>query len=419
MTKNFTVLIIAALLCMISGSMSAQKYVGGDISLLPKYEANGAKYLDHDGNSISDMMTFFKTNGLNAMRVRLFVNPDTSIDHDRAVCQDLEMVKALGKRIKDAGFAFMLDFHYSNTWADPAKQWTPAEWATQNDDSLYNTIYNYTKDVLTQLSAAGATPDLIQTGNEISYGMLWGQPNSTSLKKYYAGQSANYTRFVNLLRNASKACREVCPNAKIIIHTERVPNQTYLVNFYNAINMSGLDYDIIGLSYYPYFHGAVAALNSALSNLESNFPSKKIMIVETGYYHVYQPKTVNYDLSATYPITEAGQKSFTDALITMLNTHSSVTGLFWWWMEANEHGLNWNTKRVTDGWNNSGLWDNSTGKVLSAFFELQNFAPSSGLSTPKALRPSSNVWYTIDGRRISEPTQSGIYIHDGQKVFKR
>jgi arabinogalactan endo-1,4-beta-galactosidase len=88
-------------------------------------------------------------------------------------------------------------------------------------------------------------------------------------------------------------------------------------------------------------------------------------------------------------------------------------------MEANEHGLNWNTKRVTDGWNNSGLWDNSTGKVLSAFFELQNFAPSSGFSTPKALRPSSNVWYTIDGRRISEPTQSGIYIHDGRKVFKR
>ena len=101
---------------------AGQKYVGGDISMLTKYEEAGVVYKDKDGNAVQPL-SFFKEQGLNAMRVRLFVDP--SLDNDKAVCQDLDYVKALGKRIKDQGMAFMLDFHYSDTWADPGKQWTP------------------------------------------------------------------------------------------------------------------------------------------------------------------------------------------------------------------------------------------------------------------------------------------------------
>ena len=103
---------------------SAQKYVGGDISLLPKYEQAIAKYYDKDGATIAAPLDFFKQEGMNAMRLRLFVSPDknTGVDKDVNVCQDIEYVKTLGKRIKDAGFKLMLDFHYSDTWADPVKE---------------------------------------------------------------------------------------------------------------------------------------------------------------------------------------------------------------------------------------------------------------------------------------------------------
>ena len=111
-------LLFAATLPLLSTSNTfAQKYVGGDISMLPKYEEAGVAYKDQAGNTVTDVLAFFKQEGLNAMRVRLFVDP--SKDNDKAVCQDLEYVKTLGKRIKNAGLKLILDFHYSDTWADP------------------------------------------------------------------------------------------------------------------------------------------------------------------------------------------------------------------------------------------------------------------------------------------------------------
>ena len=124
-------LILPILLTLLSTTVLAQKYVGGDISMLPKYEEAKVVYKDKNGNTVSDVIAFFKQEGLNAMRVRLFVDP--SQDNDKAVCQDLAYVKALGKRIKDAGMALLLDFHYSDTWADPGKQWTPDAWKSLND----------------------------------------------------------------------------------------------------------------------------------------------------------------------------------------------------------------------------------------------------------------------------------------------
>ena len=165
-------LLLTTLLLTSLTTLQAQKYVGGDISVLPKYEAQKATFFDKDGKSITDVLTFVKEQGWNTIRVRLFVDP--SKDTDKNVCQDLVFVKQLGKRIKDARLYLMLDFHYSDTWADPAKQWTPDQWKSLSDDDLYKKIYEYTKDCLEQMKEAGATPDLIQTGNEISYGMLWG-----------------------------------------------------------------------------------------------------------------------------------------------------------------------------------------------------------------------------------------------------
>ena len=356
---------------------STMKFRGGDVSLLTKYEENGANYMDVNGTKITNMLAYLKQQGWNALRVRLFVDPSqaSTADKGQGVCQDLDYVVALGKRIKKAGFQFLLDFHYSDSWADPSKQFTPSAWSSLSANELYTKIYDYTKDALQQLVAADATPDFIQTGNEISYGMLWGSSSAaaSSWKKCYTSSTENWSYFTTLLKQAGKACREVCPKAKIIIHTERAGQTSVLNAFYDRMKSYDVDYDIIGLSYYPYYHGTLTTLKNNLQGLASTYADKKIMIVETGYYHAWQPSDVSYDLSSTYPITAEGQKKFTDALIETLNGVSNVNGLFWWWPEANEYGLNWNTKRVTDNWYNAGLWDNQTGKAMPAVESLKSF----------------------------------------------
>lgn len=191
------------------------------------------------------------------------------------------------------------------------------------------------------------TPDFIQPGNEISYGMLWG-PEGTSAanqKKCTSGSSANWDRFGTLLRNAIKACREVCPDAKIIIHTERVANVKVQKNFYDWMKALAVDYDIIGLSYYPYFHGKLNVLETAISDLEKNYPEKNIMVVETGYPLKWEvPGT---DKEVDYPYTDAGQNQFAEVLVSMLLKHPKVDGLFWWWLEYNAKGT------ALSGWYNA------------------------------------------------------------------
>ena len=429
--RRLRLLLTSALLFGLA-STHAQKYVGGDISLLPTYEEHGAIYLDKDGNTITDVLAFLKEQGMNTMRVRLFVDPSLASDEAKGqgVRQDLEYVKALGKRIKDAGLKFMLDFHYSDTWADPSHQYCPYSWSIW---SWYpqETVYDYTKESLEALVAAEATPDFIQTGNEISFGMLWGFVIDGQYEEWEqlgGGLKPNnnwndYTdyhwdNFSEMLKSASKACREVCPEAKIIIHTEQCANNPTLdVAFFKHIEKYEIDYDIIGTSYYPYYKGRISNLDKGLKELETNFPDKQIMVVETGcgYHYEVGDKDKQY-----YPLTYEGQQQFTEELITMLNEHPKVNGLFWWFLEANEYGLDWATKRVTDNWYNASLFDNETGRALPALYDLKKFNDI-GTGISKICREIRNddTWYRLDGQRLSSaPQQKGIYIHQGRKVVK-
>ena len=429
--RRLRLLLTSALLFGLA-STHAQKYVGGDISLLPTYEEHSAIYLDKDGNTITDVLAFLKEQGMNTMRVRLFVDPSLASDEAKGqgVRQDLEYVKALGKRIKDAGLKFMLDFHYSDTWADPSHQYCPYSWSIW---SWYpqETVYDYTKESLEALVAAEATPDFIQTGNEISFGMLWGFVIDGQYEEWEqlgGGLKPNnnwndYTdyhwdNFSEMLKSASKACREVCPEAKIIIHTEQCANNPTLdVAFFKHIEKYEIDYDIIGTSYYPYYKGRISNLDKGLKELETNFPDKQIMVVETGcgYHYEVGDKDKQY-----YPLTYEGQQQFTEELITMLNEHPKVNGLFWWFLEANEYGLDWATKRVTDNWYNASLFDNETGRALPALYDLKKFNDI-GTGIGKICREIRNddTWYRLDGQRLSSaPQQKGIYIHQGRKVVK-
>ena len=180
-----------------------------------------------------------------------------------------------------------------------------------------------------------------------------------------------------------------------------------------------VDYDIIGTSYYSYYHGNLNTLNASLTQLENQFPDKQIMIVEAGYFYNWQPSisAPGVDLSSTYPISEAGQQAFAKALIQTLQKHSHVTGLFWWWMEANEYGHT-GLAQVTKDWYNASLWNDQTGKVTPAFYELSSFlGDEAHVATPLVHESSSAQWFTPDGKRVSVPNRRGLYIQNHRKFI--
>ena len=371
---NKLCLFLTCLILTCLAGNAAPKYLGGDISLLTKYEEHGAIYYNENGTRITNMLSYLKGQGMNAMRVRLFVDPSKAgaEDQGEGVCQDLPYVLALGQRIKAIGFNLLLDIHYSDTWTDPGQHSTPASWTVTS--ALADSVYSYTKRVLYAMIAADATPDFIQVGNELTYGMLWPTGHCYPSGANYG--NGTFANFANYLKRGIQACREVCPAAKVVVHTEmsRVSNVT---SFYNTLKSYTDDYDIIGLSYYPYWHGDLSVLDGLLATLESTYPSKRIQIVETGYPHAYYPDGASYDLQSTWPATEAGQKAFTTALVATLNAHNNVNGLYWWFPEANEYGINY-TNAVTTSWYNNGWWDNATGQVMDALFETLAFLNGSG-----------------------------------------
>ena len=355
---------------LLNGYPVPERLVGGDISMITKYEQNGAIYKDRNGNTISNILPYFGEQGWNAMRVRLFVNPEnaSSTDKEEGVIQDLPYVKALGKRIKDAGYALVLDLHYSDSWADPGKQTVPAAWSGASVDDLQDSVYNYTKRVMQEMIAAGARPDFIQLGNEITGGMLW--PTGQVYPTGGAPDGGSWENFAAYQHSASTAVRETSPETKIILHVE-MHNINQPGGFFANCESYGVDYDVMGLSYYSAYHGTFANLNAALNKMEAA-SSKPIMIMECGYGYAWALPGTNYDLTATYPYSNEGQKNFTVAMIAALKQHSRVKGLFWWWPEANEFNIPW-SNHVTGSWWNGSLFNNNNGIAQDALYEMKQF----------------------------------------------
>lgn len=410
--------LLLTLCCILSLTITAQKYVGGDISMLKKFIDEGAIYKDYDDQPV-EPLTFFKQQGWNAQRVRLFVDPSNATDTEKkeGAIQDLEYVKALGKSIKDAGFSLMLDFHYSDTWTHPGQHGTPAAWKNLTADQMATKVYDYTKNCLQEMIKAGATPDFIQVGNEITDGMLF--PTGK-----ISDSSESWDILVNLIKEGIRACNEICPQAKTVLHTA-LYNYDMVKTFYAKMTNANVQYDIIGLSYYPDFHNSLTVFNTLLTQLEATYTGKKIMIVETGYGFEYQLKGAKYNFTSTYPLTDAGQQKFTKALIETLNTHERVTGLFWWYPEYNLNGIinktgteDWSKDFTSGYWNGALFWPKS-GYPLSAIKELKSFLGGySGIETIRSTSQQDGIWYTLDGRRLNgKPAARGLYIHNGKKII--
>ncbi|MDE6512200.1 MAG: arabinogalactan endo-1,4-beta-galactosidase, partial [Muribaculaceae bacterium] len=294
-------------------------------------------------------------------------------------------------------------------------QWIPESWRGLSDEQLYQKIYDYTKETLSSLKEAGVTPAFIQPGNEISYGMLWGMEDdsASSLKKAFLGSDANWARFGKLLNQAIKACREECPDAKIVLHTERVGQPNVLTNFYDQMKKLDVDYDIIGLSYYPYFHGDMNTLDKALSTLQTRYPEKNIMIVETGYSYKWEVPGTTHDFSKTWAYSEEGQNQFARDLVATLEKYDRVDGLFWWWMEYNAYGTN------LGGWYNAPLFNSLDGKATPALKTICSFGEDSAVESIGAETADDAVWYDLSGRKVMHLSTPGIRISRNSKVIVR
>ncbi len=372
--KRITTVVVALTISVLAAMAGTDRLVGADISLVPAYEAAGDIWLDGDGNAINsnyaDGMLGFLADyaGMNAMRVRLMVDP--SIDSYLATCQDLDYVCALGKRIKAAGMSFLLDIFYSDTWTDVSQQWIPESWGLNRASTtatVAQKVKTYTTEVLNTLCAAGATPDYVQIGNEISYGFLWDSYSSQNKNTWFFNLSGSYDdksdkieRFATILDYAAKGVRASdASDAKIVLHSERTISGSYSKNFYSWVETAGFtDYDVIGLSYYPAWHGSMNTLSTTLNTLTKAFPEKEIQIVETGYYCNSYPTLSDTEKSyCSWELTPAGQAAFMEDLVKTLSGFSAVTALYYWQPEECGNGADSTGARVMDGWDNRGLWE--------------------------------------------------------------
>lgn len=439
-------IILLTLLCLgVSLVASAEKVVGGDLSLVPAYEEAGDIWLDVDGNNINSgysdgFITFVKdVAGWNAVRVRLMVNP--SADNYAATCQDIGYVTALGKRIKAAGLYFLLDIFYSDTWTDVSAQWIPAAWGFNRSTptaTVAAKVKEYTTEVLNSLADEEAAPDYVQLGNEVSYGMLW--DNATGASKanafYMSGNYSTYKsqieRFVQLLKAATEGLRaSKCASTKIVLHCERTENADNTVKFYNWVGQAGFsDYDVIGLSYYPQWHGDLSKFANTIKELSNTFEDKEIQIVETGYFNNPNVGTPTFDFSNTWPFSPAGQAMFLKDLIKTASQYEKVTGIYYWQPEECGNGADAKgNNRVMNSWDNRGFWEltwkSGSHKLLSneALMTLKTFI--SGADVPEAItditsQSDNDEWYDMSGRRLkARPTQNGIYVKNEKKYMIR
>lgn len=372
---------------------------GADISMLTEVENLGGKYFFD--NEEKDLFEILRINGIDTIRLRLWVDPyDEAGKTYLGGTNDLQTTLDLAKRAKAEGMKLLLNFHYSDFWTDPKKQAKPKAWKSLSGKQLEDKVYDYTKQVLEACKENGVIPELVQIGNEITNGMLWPEGKTPTYlfeeRQFEAVETErknkSYDQLASLLKAGIKATKDSLPadTAKIILHLDfGGANDLYQI-WFDEITNRGVEFDIIGLSYYPFWHGDLKALELNLNDISARY-NKELLVVETAYGFTGEDPTgaciFTEELAqvAGYPATVEGQKSFLrDLMKTVQQTAgNNGIGIVYWepaWLPVN--GTSWaslegmkygnDVAPIGNSWANQGLFD-FKGNALDSLTVFKEF----------------------------------------------
>ncbi len=296
---------------------------GMDASSLLVEENSGVKYYDFNGNE-QDPLKTFADSGINYIRLRVWNDPyDENGNGYGGGNNDLPTAIELGSRATEYGMRVMIDFHYSDFWADPKRQHAPKAWEGMSVEEKASALYDYTKDSLTQLLDAGVDVGMIQIGNEINYGM--------------AGEY-NQDNVIELLKSGSKAIREVSEeygrDIDIVVHYTRITSKGDVLDLVESLVDAQLDFDMIGMSYYPFWDGGMDNMSRVLELIQERY-GKKVFLAETSYCYTTEDgdgsgnSLTESDLVNGYPATPQGQASIIHDICQHVSDVGGI-GVFYW-----------------------------------------------------------------------------------------
>ncbi|HEY8473411.1 MAG TPA: glycosyl hydrolase 53 family protein [Natronosporangium sp.] len=328
---------------------------GADVSTLKKNEDFGAVYFDRQGRQ-RDALSILRSEGMNYARLKVWVNPTDGYNN-------LDRVLEMARRIDRPDMGLVIDFHYSDRWADPGQQNKPRAWADLSFPELRQAVYDHTYEVLHALRRQGTPADIAQLGNEINGGMLW--PD---------GRWDNWDGLAALLISATEAAHDASPRTKTILHLAEGGNNGGHVWWFDNAIARGVEFDIIGVSHYIYWHGSLGSLQANLFDLTARY-GKPIAVMEAAYGFTLEendstPNIFNASLAEAggYPATPEGQADLFRDMFTVVNAVPQALGVFYWeptWTAV--EGAGWDPDDPTsgDGWENQALFDYD-GRALPA-----------------------------------------------------
>lgn len=317
---------VAGLLLLTAGSVRAasvpyaNEYAFGvDVSFVKQRVDQGREYRDAD--EVKHPWVIFRDHGYNWGRVHLCNDPVQRLP------QTLDYVMASGQALKQHGLKFLLDLMFSNGWANPTMQPTPSRWVDMRHEQRVQAVYEFCRDALTALRDAKAMPDMVQVGNEIGNGFLW--PDG----RLYPEQDkpSNWSHVADYLKAGIKGIREAAGGQpiKIMLHVDHGGDVSLTRGFFDQMKERGVEYDVIGLSFYPWSHGTLLDLRDNLHATALRF-NKPIIVVETGYY--FQPSRSFEKIAPPFPETPEGQRQWLEAVndIVMNTPNGLGRGVYWW-----------------------------------------------------------------------------------------
>ena len=361
---------------------------GMDVSSLKELEELGAKYY-MDGQE-KGLLEILKAYGVNSIRLRLWNDPysESGVPYG-AGTSDLNTTVKLARRVLDMGFGFLLDIHYSDFWADPGKQRIPKAWRGMSVEELEAAVYDFTRSTLLTMRSEHVFPTMIQVGNELSNGLLWPY-----------GKVPNYDNIARFINAGIRAVRSVDQEIPIMLHLDNGGNNALYREWFDEFMKRGEDFQIIGLSYYPFWHGTLQQLEDNMRDISGRY-GKELIVAEVSMGHTLEDykdyeklsdeqrkgMAAKPELAAKieYPMTHQGQCDFMQDFLTRIAGIKGCRGFYYWepgWLPvpgsgwANEEALAYIEEKGPGGneWANQALFDYD-GNALPALETIRDFQP--------------------------------------------